>query len=223
MKKHANYLSSNDAARFSVSRTQIQQRLQRRSSFFVLAVVFVVFQFLTGCKKDMQDSALERSNLNMAKADKAKPNKTIHPNFNIAIGEKWLTVSQIATPAWISPFNGLAYTDLMNFAREMFSCVVDDYIVFHKNGTTDRYFAENKCDPSQPDVEPVQEGSPSRWEYNKKTHILTFINIPINGRLGNLEAEVLELTRDRLVIQYIQVLPFTNTTHTIVQTYIRIP
>jgi hypothetical protein len=149
-------------------------------------------------------------------------NKIIHPNFNIAIGTKWLPTSQIASPAWVSPFDGKSYVELMDFARVFLPCLVDDYLVFYKDGTTMVFNGDIRCFPEQGETNPPGE-VPGTWDYNKKTHILTFYNIPVSGSITNLVTEVLELTRDKLVIRYTQALPFTNTTHVVTQTYERIP
>jgi hypothetical protein len=137
--------------------------------------------------------------------------------------KKWQTASQIATPLWTDPATGKSYPDLFDFAKEVFPCVVDDYIIFHEDGTTSLFYNTLRCDPKQPD----KQSTPGHYTYdNAADPLILLVPFEVPGQpivITTFRCKVLDVTKDKLVIRYNQIVPFTFTPHTVTQTYKRIP
>jgi hypothetical protein len=167
--------------------------------YLITAVSFFVFlSFFTSCKKESDD--------------------TPRFDYNLLYNKRWHTVSQAVTPTWTYPATGKSYTDLWDFAKEVFPCVTDDEEVFDEDGTTHNFHNAKRCDPAEPDESPV-----GYFYYDNRVDSL-WIDAPLEvpGQplvMLNVRCKVLELTNDKLVVRYKQIVPFTNTLHTITETY----
>lgn len=158
---------------------------------------------LTGCKKDDKDS--------VSKID-----------FNIVYGKRWLTLSQEVTPSWTFPATGKTYTDVFVFAKETFPCVTDDLIAFFPDGTGHKYNGASRCAPNEPD-----EGPLTYYMYNSANDSLLLVTTQqVPGQpvqVLNIRCKVQELTTNKLILQYNQQLPFTNTWHNVREAYKAVP
>jgi hypothetical protein len=180
-------------------------RLEKRSSrslFGILCFAFLVM-FMSGCKKD--------NNLNGSF------------NYELFYNTKWLTVSQAATPTWTYPATGKSYNDFWDFTKDVFPCLVDDYIVYYKDGTTQLFYNTLKCDPNDP-----SETAPTGYYFLDKPEDSLFLAVPFEvpgqkPQLINVRCKVLDVQRDKLVVRYNQTVPFTFTTHTVTETYKAMP
>lgn len=162
-----------------------------------LAIVFA------GCKKEDADGCAKNS-------------------FDLVYGKRWMTLSQEVTPSWTYPATGKTYTDVFVFAKEVFPCVTDDLIAFFRDGTGHAYHEAKRCDPNEPD-----EGPLTYYVYtcnNDSLILLTPLEVPGQPvQILNIRCKVEELTNEKLVLRYNQQLPFTNTWHTIRETYKAVP
>jgi hypothetical protein len=170
------------------------------ASYSVNAVFFFMFIcFLTACSKDNDD--------------------TPHFDYNLLYNKKWHTISQAVTPIWTYPATGKSYDDVWNFAKEVFPCVTNDYEIFGQDGTAHNFHNTNRCDPAEPDESPV-----GYFYYDNRSDSL-WIDAPLEvpGQppvMLNVRCKLLELTSNKLVVRYNQILPFTNTLHTVTETYV---
>lgn len=170
-------------------------------SKLILVTLFIAVNFFPACTKDK----LSR--------------------FEPAYDKKWIPVSQTATPIWTYPATGVSYPDLWNFAKQYFDCATDDYIVFHRDGVTNKFNSTKRCFPDQPDKD-----SDGKFSYHEETDSLLFL-VPQNSSGPSssssydvvIRSKVLDVTNEKLVIRYDQMLPFTNTLHTVTQTYNPLP
>jgi hypothetical protein len=75
---------------------------------------------------------------------------------------EWQVVAFTVEPAWISPNDSIAYTDLMLITE---ACARDDYYSFEKNGIFTHHRAELRCTPDE------VESSSSRWTLSARNGI----------------------------------------------------
>lgn len=78
------------------------------------------------------------------------------------IANQWQVVAFTVEPAWISPNDSMAYTDLMLITE---ACARDDYYSFEKNGTFTHHRAELRCAANE------VASSSSRWTLSARDGI----------------------------------------------------
>jgi hypothetical protein len=176
---------------------------RQAASYVVTTVFFLIFIcFFASCSKDNGD--------------------TPHFDYNLLYNKKCHTISQAVTPIWTYPATGKSYDDVWNFAKEVFPCVTDDYEVFDQNGAAHNFHNTNRCDTAEPDESPL-----GYFYFDNRTDSL-WIDGPLEvpGQppvILNVRCKVLELTNDKLIVRYNQILPFTNTHHIVTETYVPLP
>lgn len=144
-------------------------------------------------------------------------------DYELLYNTKWLTIAQPTTPTWTYPVNGKSYNDLWDFTKDEFPCLVDDYIVFNKDGSSHSYYSTLKCDPTDPSVE-----APVSFFVLDKPNDSLFLVAPLEipGRKTEIlmvRAKILELRPNKLVFRFYQIVPFTNTRQLITNDLIAIP
>ncbi|TDH23514.1 hypothetical protein EXU57_17075 [Segetibacter sp. 3557_3] len=185
---------------------QLRNSFQHSADQAILTYVVIIIALalaITGCKKESEKKA--------------------RFNFDFLYHTKWRTVSQATTPTWTDPATGKSYTDLFDFARDNFPCAIDDYSVFLPDGSTHQYYNTIKCNPNDPATE-----APIGYHFLDNANDSLIVVVPLE--VPNLKPEiimarckVLELTVDKLVVRYNQIVPFTFTKQTNTQTYVAMP
>ncbi|MBE7172209.1 MAG: hypothetical protein INR73_16600 [Williamsia sp.] len=175
---------------------------QKTKGFQLLLFIGTALYVLltTGCDKDKKDNI----------------------NFNRARNKKWQNISAKPDPVWINPVNEKSYSELILFYQEAFPCVLDDYAIYYPDGTTVSFNGTNRCDPAQPEKNPT-----GTYTFDKATDSL-ILTVPLEvpglpPTINVIRSKVLELTNDKMVLRFKQVLPISNTLHTITYTYKAIP